>query len=1529
MKILKDRKSAIKSIAFAILLAGILIGAVAYFISDTIRNEIRQGKFNDIAAIADLKAKEISRWISERTYEGLFLQQNPDFRELLLVYLSDTSNLGLRNKIGEWVHPILSNHDYSAMHLYNANNALLAAFVVDDSLGKTFSGFEHLDVFYNVDSISFGEIYFDSAVNHCHFNMYVPMLKGSTSIGTIVLSINPEMVLFPALMDLPVHSETFETFLAKQEADSVVYITRLRFIDNEPLNFKVKAGSTHLFQGAKAIPGHEGFFAGTDYRRKKATYTLRKIPPTAWYLVSKIDVREIYTPAVQSLIIILLLGVLLLTAIGAVLITIWKRNEAHLLRRQLALEKETKALEKHYWYLTKYANDIIMLANQKGELIQLNEKGLERYGYTEQEIQGMNIGRLRAKHTLKQLPGQIREVIDKGFITLESVHVTKSDREFPVEVRARSIKIDDTVFIQSIVRDISRRKMYERTILERENNLEITLQSIGDAVIVTDHNGVVTRMNGVAEQLTGWKSTDAINKPVEEVMVIWDAIGIRDIRNIVDKVLQEGNTYSLDSHAELVSRDGSILKVSDSAAPIKDQDGKLMGTVIVFRDVTEKFKQELVLRESEEKFRLLAESSPVAILIYQDTRWVYANPGATTITGYSAEELLEMNYWDIVHPEDRLMIKERGVMRQSGHQVPQRYQFRIKTKDSLIRWVDLSGTLINFKGKPAGMISVMDITEQREAMLKIAERESRLSSIFKAAPVGIGFVIDRVIMDVNDRVCQMTGYSHEELNGKDARMLYASDEAYEYVGREIYKQINENGIGEVETRWKHKNGSLSDIQLRSVALDPDDKSKGFMYTALDITERKRSEQSIMESRRTLMTLMSNLQGIVYRCLNDQEWTMLFLSDGFKTITGFDPNDYTGSGKKKYVDLIHSDDRQKIWQDVQKALQVKAPYELEFRFKHASGDYIWVWEKGRGVFDTDGNLLFLEGIVSDISWRKHNEEIQHVIFNIANAVNITNNLSELAILIKNELAKVIDTENFLIALYDDQANTITIPFATDRNDHSQALQAGKTLAGYVISNNIPMLANKEQINEIVNDEMINFDGVIPESCLGVPLQYRDHVIGALVMQDYDNPAAFTINELEIMKFVSSQVALSIERKKNEIELKIAKEKAIESDKLKTAFLANMSHEIRTPMNAIIGFSDLLADTAINQPDRNNFLNIIQNNGNVLLNLIDDIIDMAKLEAGQLRIERKLTRVDWILDELFSYFAEYRNKMNKSHIDVRFTQKNSKIIEIVTDPLRFRQIISNLINNALKFTEEGFVELGYLFELPQSAPLGSPVNAVVFYVKDSGVGIPEDKLTMVFDRFRQAYDSHSQLFGGTGLGLTISRNLATMLGGTIWVESKSGVGSVFYVALPFQEHDIVDSLENDPGDTKTNMIDATGKKILLVDDDPSSLLFLRKIIEKTGATIFTAGNGSGAINICNQQPDIDLVFMDIRMPGMDGYEVAKRIKAKYPFIPVVAQTAYAMPEEIRKSTIAGFDSHITKPLKQSEVFAAIKKFCPLIV
>jgi PAS domain S-box-containing protein len=1524
MYIQKDRKTVLQRIVFTLIIIAFIIGSAGFFISRLIKKEIQAEKYNEVAAIANMKIREITRWIDERKFEGLFLQQNPDFINMVDELIANPDDRALKEKIRQWVNPIISNHDYCGMHIYDTSHSLLVSYIV---IGKDVeTGLLNNDNLYagnNFGSQMLGDLYYSNKTRHYHLDLYTPIFFKTKQLGTVVLTINPEMVLFPSIVDLPVHSETSETLIVRKDNDSVVFLNRLRFAENEPLQLKFKIDSFPTLPAAKAVTGHQGFYTGNDYRNKRVLAKITDIPGTNWFIVSKIDLKEVYAPFWQRSIMLAIFALLLLVAIGAVLTSLWKRSEAHLLRRQLEAEKETKALKQHYSYLTRYANDIIILMNEKGEIVQVNERGLEKYGYTIEEVKGVSVRILRAKSTHIALPDNIKQVLEKGHTILESIHITKEGVEFPVEISARSIKIEDKTFIQSIVRDISNRKKYEQAILERENNLNITLESIGDAVIATNNEGKITRLNKVAEELTGWKSSDAVTQPIHQVMVIRNAKDGKPIDNVFNRVMQENQVIGLSDHVELVSKTGKVLQIADSAAPIHDHNGNLVGSVIVFRDVSEKYRQEQILRESEEKFRLLAESSPIAIMIYQGEKWVYCNKGAQIITGYDPEDILKWNFWDFVHPDDKESIKERGKARQEGKDVPSRYQFRIIAKGGDVRWVDLSGIMISYNGKPAGMVSVLDITEQKEAMLRIAESESRLGSIFKAAPVGIGLTVNRNIIEVNDRICQMTGYSHNELIGQSAQILYASEKEYDFVGKHKYAQIERTGIGEIETQWMNKKGTLIDVQMRSVPLDASDISKGYMFTALDITERKRSEESVRESQRTLSTLMSNLQGIVYRCRNTKQWSMLFLSDGFKQITGFDPDNFLADGNRAFADLIHPDDREASWKMVQNSISDQSSFEYEYRIMTISGEYKWVWEKGRGIFNDDGELLFLEGFISDLSWRKRNEEVQKVVFNIANAVNVTTTLVELSSLIRNELSRIIDTQNFFIALYNKELNTISLPFMADQKDEFQIFPAGKTLTGFVIENSKPILVQEEEIREMASKGLIELHGTVSKTWLGVPLKYKDDVIGALVIQDYEKPNAYSMIDLEIMKFVSNQVALSIEKKRAEDELRTAKEKAVESDKLKTAFLANMSHEIRTPMNAIIGFSDLLADSGLPEGDKKNFIHIIQNNGNVLLNLIDDIIDMAKLEAGQLSINKRVLNVNTVLDDLYNYFIELRNKMEKPHVEIRFPQYRCKNFELMTDALRFRQIISNLLNNALKFTESGFIELGYKFELPASAPEGTPESAVTFYVKDTGVGIPEDKLLMVFDRFRQVYDSHSRIFGGTGLGLTISRNLTEMLGGKIWVESKPGHGTTFYVALPSEDKKFIADPEQYAYGDQTESFNGSGLHVLIAEDEASSAYFLETMVAKTGARVSAVSNGFDAVEKCKNDKSIDLVFMDIRMPLLDGYEAAKQIKTIRPDLPIIAQTAFAMPEEVQRSLQNGCNGHITKPLRPSEIFSVLKK------
>ncbi len=389
----------------------------------------------------------------------------------------------------------------------------------------------------------------------------------------------------------------------------------------------------------------------------------------------------------------------------------------------------------------------------------------------------------------------------------------------------------------------------------------------------------------------------------------------------------------------------------------------------------------------------------------------------------------------------------------------------------------------------------------------------------------------------------------------------------------------------------------------------------------------------------------------------------------------------------------------------------------------------------------------------------------------------------------------------------------------------------------------------------------------------------------------------------------------EREKHIQVLEVQKRKAEEADNLKSAFLANMSHEIRTPMNAILGFSELLKDEGLDPGTRKEYIKYINSNGECLLNLIDDIIDIAKIEAGQLKTKKKPCSINNILEELFVSCQEIMNKQDKPGVNLLLNkEKWLKDLVIHTDPYRFKQIFLNLIMNAIKFTEKGFIEFGYCFN-----------EHLEFYVKDTGIGMPSDKADLVFDRFYKLEESPSRIFGGAGLGLSITRHLVHILGGEIWVNSTQGTGSVFYFTLPYE---LVSPV---PPGYKSSSIKAehllkenifNGLKILIVEDDDMNILLLKKMLRKTGACILVAKNGLEATRVVEGNPGISLILMDVKMPGIDGYEATRQIKEKYPGIKIIMQTAYAISGENEKAHEAGADDYISKPLNKYDLLGKIE-------
>lgn len=422
-------------------------------------------------------------------------------------------------------------------------------------------------------------------------------------------------------------------------------------------------------------------------------------------------------------------------------------------------------------------------------------------------------------------------------------------------------------------------------------------------------------------------------------------------------------------------------------------------------------------------------------------------------------------------------------------------------------------------------------------------------------------------------------------------------------------------------------------------------------------------------------------------------------------------------------------------------------------------------------------------------------------------------------------------------------------------------------------------------------------------------------------EYAYMAPILDSEGKIINFLAVKEDIT-ERKKMIALLNEAKAKAEENDKLKSAFLANMSHEIRTPMNGILGFSELLKEPMISGEEQEKYISIIQKSGVRLLNIINDVVDISKIEAGQMGTVMSETNVNEKIDYTYNFFKPAAEKKGIHLSCYKSLPLTQSIIK--TDGEKLHAILTNLVNNAIKFTHEGSIEFGYkrkdLF--------------LEFYIKDTGIGVSQAQKEIIFERFIQGGKLLTSNFEGTGLGLSISKAYTEMLGGKIWIESEEGNGSVFYFTIPYVTEKQMQS--NIPGiladEDESNQI--KNLKILIAEDDETSDFLVTTILNNNKNNnnnnsnhhhILHAETGIGAIEVCHNNPDLDLILMDIRLADMDGLEVTNQIRRFNKEVVIIAQTAYALAGDKEKAIEAGCDDYISKPIDTYELLALIQKHC----
>lgn len=553
---------------------------------------------------------------------------------------------------------------------------------------------------------------------------------------------------------------------------------------------------------------------------------------------------------------------------------------------------------------------------------------------------------------------------------------------------------------------------------------------------------------------------------------------------------------------------------------------------------------------------------------------------------------------------------------------------------------------------------------------------------------------------------------------------------------------------------------------------------------------------------------------------------------------------------------------------------------------------------------------LMGNFRNITERKKTELSHRLQYNIANAVVTSKNQLELFEVVKSELNELVDTSNFFIAFYDEETEHLRKAFWADEMEHFEEWPIENSLSGIVVTEGKPLILTKDQMIKLSEERALNLIGTPSEYWLGFPLKLHQKVIGAMVIQNYKSCNPIEQSGLEILEIVASQISLYIEKMKDEERLIVSKLKAEESDRLKSAFLANMSHEIRTPMNGILGFLGLLNEPNLEEDNKREYLDVVNKSGQRLLDTINDILEISKIEAGENIVNFSEVNIEEVMQFQYAFFKQ---QTIEKGISLEISEQiTGNLANIQTDGHKLNGILTNLIKNAIKFTDEGKIEMGNYLEN----------NSLFFYIRDTGNGIPSDKLEKIFGHFIQADMNLNRNYEGSGLGLSIVKAYVEALGGKISVQSEIDKGSTFLFSIPY----ILAGTPNTAEEVHpTEQHQLSGQvTILVAEDDTASYQYLKAVLTKEKIRLVHTTNGTDTMKMLQENPEISLILMDIKMPGMDGLEATRRIRQFNPTIPIIAQSAYVFDTDKGNALEAGCNEYLPKPIDRKSLIEMINKY-----
>ncbi|MBI5445746.1 MAG: PAS domain-containing protein [Deltaproteobacteria bacterium] len=980
--------------------------------------------------------------------------------------------------------------------------------------------------------------------------------------------------------------------------------------------------------------------------------------------------------------------------------------------------------------------------------------------------------------------------------------------------------------------------------------------------------------------------------------------------------------------------DGELRWIRAAGRHRRDASGAPRRMTGIVQDITDRRAAEENLRRSEELYRTLAASRAVGSVVVLDhvLRYVVAVGEGLGPAGVERASFVGRTIWEALDPATAATYEPffRGALRGD----PFEHEHESHGRCYVSRGVPLR----DGRGEVTHLLALSyDVTERRrsedelrQALAAAEERGRVLDTIFEHVPEGLTLAAapDVRILRVSRYGQELTGKAVSALEGISADRhvqewdLYCEDGATRAANEDLPLTRATQG-GEVVRNevWVlgSPDGRRIPILCNAAPIrDPQGNVTGGLIAWRDVTELQRAQNVLRESELFYRQTLESIPGMVFTTRPDGYCD--YQSQQWVDFTGVPMEEHLGDGWNR---LLHPDDRPRAFAAWQAAIEGRAPYDLEYRIRRCDGVHEWFKVQGRPIRNEAGQVVRWLGTALNIhrlveaqdAVRKSQERFR-LLSETAARLLASDDPQRLVEELCRDVMAHLDCQAFFNFLVDEAAGRLRLNACAGIPEEEarriEWLDYGVAVCGCVAQEGHRIIAEDIPNAADPRTELVASYGVRAYCCH--PLTAQGRLIGTLSFGTRTR-TWFADDEIEVMRTIADQVATAMQRVRTERELRDAKEAAEAANRAKSDFLARMSHEIRTPMNGIMGMTELaLMEEALPQRARD-FLGLSKESAKGLLEIINDILDVARIEAGRVELEEKSFALSASARDLL---APLRATAERKGLRLSLHLSPELPTQVLGDEGRLRQVLTNLVGNALKFSDRGEVEVSV--RPADGAELPAGRLRLLFAVRDQGIGIPPENLCTVFDSFSAATRSTHVRFGGTGLGLSIAKQLVELMGGTIWAESEVGRGSLFQftveLGLPAAGTSTVATASVRPRGGSNESL-----RILVAEDNPLNQLFAKELLLRLGHEAVLVSDGGEALRALSRER-FDAALLDVQMPVLDGDEVTRRVRAGSvdgcPVdLPIVALTAHAIQGDRERFLAAGMDDYLSKPFHPDTV------------